>query len=454
VRLLSRLLNFKGELFASTFTFGVSSIIKLGSSLVLTRLLTPEAYGIFGILFSLLVVIELLSDVGTVPLLIRHRRGNEVKVIHTIWTVRLIRCCINFCLVFFGAPVIAHIYQTPGLTGAFRALSFWFLLAGAESMSFALAQRDQKARIANYAELISNAIMAAFVIGMATVLRNHFALIYGALLQRGLLMIGSYFFYRHIGVGIAFDREVIADQFRFARFVLPGSLLTLVLSQYDKLILLKLFDLKILGFYSIAGNMIGPLTGVIIHNARIVLYPRCAQYFRVDRETAVARYYSENKALMAVGILLPAMVAGFSQAIVAILYDPRYVMVGTILMAMGIAGMMSAFQNASENLLIASGQNHVVLVGNLVRLFTIIPGTLLGYYLYGFFGFVWFNTAATVPLLGYFYWEQRRAGLLRPMNEVRYLCAAAVIFLACFGISHLLLSVIPAGWLHLGIKGH
>jgi lipopolysaccharide exporter len=447
-------MNLKGELFASTFTFGVSAIIKLGSSLVLTRLLTPEAYGIFGILFSILVVIELLSDVGTVALLVRHRRGNEIKVIHTIWTVRLIRCCINFCLVFFGAPIIAHIYQTPGLTGAFRTLSFWFLLMGAESMSFALAYRDQKARIANYAELISNAIMAVFVIGMATILRNHFALIYGALLQRGLLMIGSYFFYRNIGVGIAFDREAIADQLRFARYVLPGSLLTLVLSQYDKLILLRLFDLKIMGFYSIAGNMIAPLTGVIVHNARVVLYPRCAQYFRDNRATAVARYYSENRALMAVGILLPAMVAGFSQSIVAILYDPRYVMVGTILTAMGIGGVISAFQNASENLLVASGKNHVVLVGNVVRLFTVIPGTLLGYYLFGFFGFVWFNTAATVPLLSYFYWEQRRAGLLRPMNEVWYLGAGLAIFLACFGLNHLLLSLIPADWLHLGIKGH
>jgi lipopolysaccharide exporter len=130
VRILSRFGNLKGELFSSTFTYGVTSVIKLGSSLVLTRLLNPEAYGIFAILLSFQFMIELMSDVGSTALLIRHPRGNEVKFVHTVWTIRLIRCSINFCLVFFGAPIIAHLYSSPVLTSAFRLLSFWFLILG------------------------------------------------------------------------------------------------------------------------------------------------------------------------------------------------------------------------------------------------------------------------------------------------------------------------------------
>jgi lipopolysaccharide exporter len=75
-RSLTGLINLKGELFASTFTYGLSALIRLGSSLVLTRLLNPESYGIFGILFSILFMIELMSDVGSVGLLVRHPRGN------------------------------------------------------------------------------------------------------------------------------------------------------------------------------------------------------------------------------------------------------------------------------------------------------------------------------------------------------------------------------------------
>jgi lipopolysaccharide exporter len=454
VRFFPRSVNFKGELFSSTFTYGVTAAIKLGSSLVLTRLLSPEAYGIFGILLSFLFIIELMSDVGTVGLLIRHERGNEVKFIHTIWTVRLIRCSLNFCIVFFGAPIIAVLYKTPLLTSAFRTLSFWFLLMGAESMSFVLAQRDRRARIANYSDMASSAVMTLFVIGVASVLKNHFALIYGALLQRALLMIASYFFYRDVGIGLAFDRQALAEQFRFARYVLPSSLLTIVLSQYDKIVLLKLFNLTILGVYGIAQNMLGPISGVIVHNARVVLYARCAEYFRTNRETARSRYYTENQRLLMVGTILPAAIAGFSQSIVAILYDTRYVMVGPILMITGLATIFVAFQYASENLLVASGRSYVVLLSNVIRLCTIIPASLLGYYFFGFYGFLWFNLAAMIPLVLYFFWEQKRSGLLDVASELRRMGEALVIFLLCLGASQLVLKFFPEGWMHLGLKRH
>jgi O-antigen/teichoic acid export membrane protein len=454
VRQLSRVVNLKGELFASTFTYGMTAIIKLGSSLILTRLLSPAVYGVFGILLSILFIIELVSDVGTVALLIRHARGDDVKFIHTVWTMRLIRCGINFSILFLTAPLIAQIYQTPALTNPLRLLSFQFLLSGFESMSFILAQRDRKARISNYADLASNAVMSAFVIGMASVFNSQYALIYGVLLQRALLAVSSHFFYRHVGVGIAFDRVAITDQFRFARVVLPSSLLTIVLSQYDKLVLLKLSNLSLLGVYALAGNMIGPITGVIMHNARVVLYARCADYFRTNSATASSRYYGENKKLLMIGVMLPALLAGFAQLIVAILYDTRYVMTGTILMIMGLGAIVFAFQNASENLLVASGRNYVVLVANIVRLCTIIPATLLGYYLFGFYGFLWFNLAAAVAVLIYFIHEQKSAGFWSLTEESRRLGAALLTFFACLAVSHLILRWIPVGWLHLRFRNH
>ena len=286
-------------------------------------------------------------------------------------------------------------------------------------------------------------------------LKNAYALIYGPLLQRALLTIGSYFFYRNIGVGFAFDREAVVDQFKFARFVMPSSLLTIVLSQYDKVVLLRLFDLSLLGIDGIAGNMLAPITGVISRNARVVLYARCADYFRTDRATARSRYYGENRRrLFAVGVTLPAMLAGFSQSIVAVLYDPYSMMAGTILMILSLGGIILALQNASENLLVASGRNHIVLYANVILLVSAIPATFLGYYLFGFYGFLWFNLAATLPLLIYLYREQNRLDLLDMKSELRLLGAAALVFLGCWGAGHFFLSFIPSGWLHLGLNRH
>jgi lipopolysaccharide exporter len=450
IRKLLQSLSFKGELFASTFAYALTAAIKLASSLVLTRLLNPESYGIFGILLSLLFIVELLSDVGTTALLIRHPRGSDRRFVHTVWTVRFIRSFVNFSLVFFAAPLIARLYNTPILTSAFRLLSVWFLISGTESMSFALAQRDRKARISNYTDLITSALMTVFLIYAARILHNHYALIFGALLQRALLSVASHFFYRGVGVGIAFDREALSEQFRFARFVIPSSCLTILLSQYDKLILLKFFDLSIVGIYTVAGNMLAPITGLISHNARVVLYARCADYFRTNRETACARYYSENHKLLLVGVLIPAVLAGAAYPAVSILYDARYAMAGHVLMIIALGAVLLAFQQASENLLVAYGKTHMVLTANVIRVIFVVPASILGFYLFGLFGFLWFTFAATVPLLLYFFYQQHRLNLFRLKPELQLLGASLIAFALSFVAAHLFLKLLPDSWLHLG----
>ena len=451
---LARLVNVKGELFSSTFTYGVTALIRLTSSLILTRLLSPEAYGTFGILLSITFIIELLSDVGSTGLLVRHARGREKTFIHTVWTVRLIRSLINFGLLYGFAPLIADIYNAPTLTHAIRVFSFWFIFHGLESMAFVLAQRDQKSRIGNNAEMFASAAMTISVIALAFVLKDHFAFIYGMLISRAVMMVASHFYYRDIGVAIAFDREAVIDQFRFARFVLPSSLLTIVLAQYDKIIFLKLFDLALLGVYGVAGGMAGPIAALISKNSRVVLYARCAEYARSDRATVAFRYYSENERLLWLGVLLPAAVAGFSESIVSILYDARYAGAGMMLMVLALGGMLGAVQNASENLLVAVGRTHVVLVANIVRLFTILPGTLLGYFLFGFPGFLWFGLAASIPVTAYYFIEQRRQGLLDLRAELRRVGWALALFGACFVVSRLFLHFVPPGLLANALHRH
>ena len=457
MRFLSRFMNVRGELFSSTLTYSLAAFIKLGSSLILTRLLSPEAYGVIGILFSVAFTLELLSDVGATGLLIRHARGNEKRFVHTLWTIRVIRSCINFALLYALAPAIARIYDLPLLTDALRLFSVWFLLVALESMGFIVAQRNQRSRIGNYVDLASSAVMTVFVIGMATVINDHNVFIYGTLLQRVITVIASHFFYRNIGVGFAFDREAMKDQFHFGKFVLPSSLLTIVLSQYDKVVLLKLFDLTTLGIYGLAGNMIGPVAGLINHNCRVVLYPRCAEYFRSSRETAAHRYYTENAKLLTVVTLPPMVIAGFSQPIVALLYDSRYQGAGIMLMAMGLGAFIAAFHASSENLLVASGRTEMVLGANIVRLLTIPPFSLLGYYGFGLQGFIWAGLLAAIPLSFYYYRQQRRDGLLDLRAEFRRFATGLAVFAVCLLISSSIVGHIPPDLLrhvlHLPSRG-
>jgi O-antigen/teichoic acid export membrane protein len=296
--------------------------------------------------------------------------------------------------------------------------------------------------------------MTIVVIWLASILKNHYAFIYGILVQRFLLVIVSYFYYREIGISLAFDREAITDQFKFARIVLPSSFLTIALSQYDKLILLKLFNLSLLGVYGIAGNIVSPVAGMGSRNSRVVLYARCADYIRQNRSTAAERYYRENIRLMAIGTLIPAALSGLSQSIVSILYDSRYSAAGNMLAILGLGAVVSSFQDPSENLLVAAGRTDVVLISNIIRLVTIIPASLIGYYFFGLYGFLWGTIISGIIVLAYFFREQQRAGMLNLKIEMNRLLWAASVFAISLMFSLLLLHIIPSDFLHIRLSRH
>jgi lipopolysaccharide exporter len=216
--------------------------------------------------------------------------------------------------------------------------------------------------------------------------------------------------------------------------------------------LLRLFDFSLLGIYGLAGNLIGTASGLIVRNCRVVLYPRCSEYFRTDRANARRRYYSENRKLLMVGALLPASIAGFSELIVTVLYDARYAGAAYALMTLGLGITMYSFQNASESLMIASGKTLVGLIGNMVRIFSLIPLSLVGYYFFGFHGFLWFSLAAGLPVSAYFYWEQHRQNLLDVRDEAIRVALAIGIFFSCIALSAVAMYFLPTGFRHFRFK--
>jgi hypothetical protein len=79
---------------------------------------------------------------------------------------------------------------------------------------------------------------------------------------------------------------------------------------------------------------------------------------------------------------------------------------------------------------------------------------LIGYFLFGFSGFLWFTLLASVPVLAYYYQQQRRLGLVNWNYELKLLLIALAVFLICLAASQTLMSLVPADSLHLRLRRH
>ena len=84
----SKLLN--GSLW-TFFGYGSSQIIRLGSNLVLARLLFPEAFGIMSLVTVVMQGLTMISDLGVGPSIIHSKRGDDPNFLNTAWTIQVIR---------------------------------------------------------------------------------------------------------------------------------------------------------------------------------------------------------------------------------------------------------------------------------------------------------------------------------------------------------------------------
>jgi lipopolysaccharide exporter len=429
--MVPKFVNLKGDLFATAASFGTQAVIKLGSSLILTRLLRPEAYGIITILMSVTFVIELICDINVTLFIIRDKNGEEPKYLNTAWTLQLGRSLLNAVVLFFCAPLISkYVYHTPDLTDPLRFISIWFVVAAGQSMSFPIAIRRKRSRIIMYSELVATFLSSTFAVIYCYYSRDYWGLIYATVLQRALITVMTHLYFPELRPKLHFDWAAAREILGFTKFTMPSSLITLALSQFDKIALLRLFDLHLLGIYGLAGNIAAPIESLIGKISQMVLYPRCAHDFRTDPDTYWIKYYTNNVKVFMSIMIVPAAIGGGARLLIAVLYDSRYALAGPILQAFMLRAMLFAVASPAEDLLIAAGESQVILIGNIFRAVGMLAASLTGYYFFGLMGFAYGVALSGLPPLIYYLWLQNQKRILifkYELYKAVFLCGVALI---------------------------
>ncbi len=220
---------------------------------------------------------------------------------------------------------------------------------------------------------------------------------------------------------------------------MPSSLLTIVMTQFDKIVFLRLFDLRLLGLYGLAGNIGSQIESLVIKISNQVLYPRLAHSFRTDPDGFSLNYYTENARLFASVLVLPAAICGGARLLITLLYDPRYAQAADVLQALMLRAILLALTTPAEDRLIAAGVLHVMLVGNIYRAIWMFVMSLTGYYFFGFMGFTYGVALSPLPSLLYYSWLQRKMGMMIAKYEFLKFGFIASVTLGAYATSSLVL---------------
>lgn len=116
-------------------------ILQIGSTVFLARLLTPEDYGLIGMVTVALNFLNLFKDIGLSQATIQKAEINQAQVSNLFWVNVFISFLVAL-LLFLLAPVIVWFYQEPRLLMITKVLAISFFVSGLSLQHLALLKRQ------------------------------------------------------------------------------------------------------------------------------------------------------------------------------------------------------------------------------------------------------------------------------------------------------------------------
>lgn len=234
----------KGETSIVTGSFMLGNIIRVLSTVVLTRLLAPEAFGAIGLVTSVMVVFQMMSDIGYGAFIIRHPKADDPEFRHTMWTIRLCRSVLLSALMFAASGILADLLGKPELTNLLRLFSIYFILEALASVSLVIAIRERKLVKMSIVELSGAVIQLVGSIVLAIFLKSYWAIAIAMLFSYASRIAFSYLMFEDSRPAFRFNRGYARELFNFAKIIIPSSAITLLLSQSDRIVLSRILDRK------------------------------------------------------------------------------------------------------------------------------------------------------------------------------------------------------------------
>lgn len=401
----SRSLAVRGSMW-TMFGYGGSQVLRLGSNLILARLLFPEAFGLMALVNVFMHGLQMFSDVGLGPSIIQNRRGRETSFLRTAWTVQVFRglilwlasCALALpAAAFFSvsdpmAENLAVMLPVAGLTA---------LIAGFTSTGVFLLNRDMALGRLTGLEMVSQVVSIGVMIGWALMYPSVWALVAGGLAFSFTRMVLSHFWNPGPGDWFAWDRSCAGELFKFGKWIFLSTLVTFLATNLDRLMLGRLLSMAELGVYSIGMTF----ARVAIHTSSklstLVIFPLLSRLQDEPDRLVNACLKARRPVLWISG----AVCAGFAMGaplFFETLYDQRYHEAGRISQWLALYTWTHVLVSSMDRIPLSLGRPRVLFTANLITT-CCMALALPGYMFMGLPGFIMgmalSNVAAHIYLL-------------------------------------------------------
>ena len=257
--------EFKDTVVKGSVATGMSQGLSMGftiiSAVVLARLLTPDEFGLVGMVNVFVNFLFIFKDIGLSNATIQKEEITRSQISTLFWINSMISLSLGLIMVGFG-PLVAKFYGRSELTAIMAVLAISFVVEGFTIQHTALLRRHLRFTAVAIADILSRFSFLITAIIMALLGYSYWSLV-GGHIVRSMVLLGFTYYYCPWIPGRMRKGTGVRGMIRFGGHVTIGNILAYLARNLDRILIGKLYGAAALGLYSKAYQLLmQPLTQV------------------------------------------------------------------------------------------------------------------------------------------------------------------------------------------------
>ena len=300
---------------------GVSFILRLGSLMILARLLSPRDFGLVGMVTAFTGVLTLFRDFGLSSAAVQRTTVTDEQISTLFWINMLLGAALGL-ITLAMAPAIAAFYHEPELFAVTAVLAAGFLFNAAGIQHSALLQREMRFTALAVINVVSLTVGIAIAIYGAKVGYGYWALVLMTVTPPIISTLGFWLTTGWIP-GVPRERAGIRSMMHFGGSLTLIGLLGYIANNADKVMIGRFWGVDAIGIYGRAYQIVSIPTDNLNSAIGEVAFSALS---RLQNQPVHFRSYFLKGFSLVLGLTLPVTIACglFADDIVSVFLGPRW----------------------------------------------------------------------------------------------------------------------------------
>jgi O-antigen/teichoic acid export membrane protein len=329
-----------------------SFIVRIGSLMVLARLLDPRDFGLVGMVTAVTGILDLFRDFGLSTASVQRAEVTEEQYSTLFWVNLLVGGVLSvFALAL--APILGAFYHQPQLFWITSVVALSFVLNAAGAQHSALLQRQMRFGALAVIDIVSLLLSTGLAIGMAVAGFGYWALVMNIVSRPLTFTLGMWLATKWIP-GSPSRAIGIRSMIRFGGTITLNGIVLYIAFNFQQVLLGRFWGADALGIYGRASQLIGIPVDNLNSAVGVVAFAALSRI--QDDPERFKRYFLKGYSLV-VALTLPATIgcAIFSDDLIFVLLGPKWMDAAEIFRILAPTIMVFAIANPLSWLLTSLG---------------------------------------------------------------------------------------------------